>query len=111
MTPTIAERLDRVERKPLKCQLRGTTESFVQVGKLVEHALKTAYPTQDIAAGEYGVTPSLMRRQIDNSDNQHLSFQRLWSMSDKFKTELLLVLAADLGVQVETTIRIQRRTA
>jgi hypothetical protein len=108
---SIAERLDRVERKQLKCQLRGTTESFVRSGKLVEHAMKAAYPTQDIAAQDYGVTPSLMRRQIDNADSQHLSFQRLWGMSDKFKQELLLVLAADLGVQVETTIRIQRRSA
>ena len=111
MSPSIAERLDRVEGKQLKCGLRRTTDSFVQAGKLVEHAMKTAYPSQDIAAGDYGVGSSLLRRQIDNVDNQHLSFQRLWSMPDRFRTELLLVLAEDLGVQVVTTIQIPRRTA
>jgi hypothetical protein len=50
---------------------------------------------------EYGTSPSLLSRQMANQDNQHLSFQRLWSMSVAFKKELLLAMAADLAKDTE----------
>lgn len=101
--------LDDVERQPLKCGLRRASESFVRAGRLIDQAIRKVYDTRDGAAGDYGVTPSLMTRQITNQDNQHVSFQRLWSMPDDFKIELLKVLAEDLnGVEVTTTISIRR---
>lgn len=108
MAPTLTDPLDRVERKSVKCELSRTTESFVRAGQLVEAALSKARLTREQAAGVYGVTPSLLARQIAHVDNQHLSFQRLWSMPVAFKRELLLVLADDLGLEVETTVRVRR---
>lgn len=111
MNGSLADKLDRVERKPLKCGAGRPTESFVRAGQLVDQAIAKAHLTKEQAADEYGVTPSLLARQLTNQDNQHLSFQRLWSMSDDFKREFLEVLAKDVqGVEVITEVRI-RRTA
>lgn len=107
---SVAERLDRVERKPLKYGEGRTSESFVRAGQLVEKAVDRAYAKRETAAEDYGVTASLMTRQIQNADNQHLSFQRLWSMPEAFKRELLVAMADDLGLESELTFRI-RRTA
>src|SRR3990167_5574627 len=94
--PSVADQLDAVEGKALKCELRRTTDSFVRAGKLVETAIGKAYAKRETAAEDYGTTPSLLTRQLTNQDNQHVSFQRLWSMPDDFKIELLKVLADDL---------------
>lgn len=115
MPRSVAERLDHVEVKPLKCELRGTSDSFVRAGKLVETAVNRAYPKQEAAAQDYGTSASLMSRQIANEDKQHLSFQRLWSMPVSFKLELVDLLMEDLRaegapIEGETTWRI-RRTA
>jgi hypothetical protein len=115
MTPKPTALLDSVERKPLKCAMRRTTDSFARAGQLVEQAINRAYPKAEAAADDYGTTHSLMSRQMTNQDNQHLSFQRLWSMPEPFKLELVTVLLQDLKasggpIDVETTVRI-RRTA
>lgn len=116
MSRSIAERLDRVEGKPLKYGEVSTPDSFVRAGKLVEVAVQRAYPKQDAAAQDYGVSASLLSKQITNQDKQHLSFQRLWSMPLSFKLELVDLLMEDLraeGAPVvgETTWRIERRSA
>jgi hypothetical protein len=96
--PTVAKALDRVERRALKCAGPGTTETFVLAGRLVEKAIQRAYDTRESAAGDYGVTQSLMSRQITNQDNQHLSFQRMWSLSDEFWLELIVIIAEVRGI-------------
>lgn len=102
-----ATALDAVEGKPLKCGLRRTPESFVRAGRLVDLAIARAHLTREEAAGHFGVSPSLLSRQLQNEDNQHISFQRLWSMPHAFKVELLRVLAEDLdGVKVRTVIEL-----
>jgi transcriptional regulator with XRE-family HTH domain len=107
MNTKIAHALDSVEGKPLKCALRRTPESFVRAGRLVDLAISRAHLTRDEAAGLFGVSPSLLSRQLQNEDNQHVSFQRLWSMPQAFKLELLRVLAEDLdGVRVRTVIEL-----
>lgn len=111
-TKSLAE-AEYMERKPLKYGTSRTSESFVRAGQLVEAAILKAQMTRDEAAGKYGVTASLMQRQITNQDNQHLSFQRLWSMPLAFKLELVAVLLDDLAasgapVKGETTYRIGR---
>ena len=109
-----ARPLPEVERKPLKCALRRTSESFVRAGQLVDRAISRATLTRDVAAEHYGVSPSLLARQIENTDNQHISFQRLWSMPLAFRLELVDVLMEDLRAEAptridgETTWRIKR---
>jgi len=119
MSEKSAALLDAVEVKPLKCALRKSERVGVALqkvesgaGDLVDAAISGARMTRDTAAREMGISPSLLTRQIQNTDNQHLSFQRLWStsMPMQFKVALLLAMAEDLGIEVETTVRI-RRTA
>lgn len=85
----------------------------MRAGRLVETAVNRAYDTKERAAEDYGTTHSLLTRQMTNQDNQHLSFQRLWSMPEQFKLELVAVLMDDLKaqgapVESETTWRIKR---
>lgn len=96
----VAQALDAVERRPLKCRLRRTSESFVRAGRLVDQAICKSARTRDRAAEEYGTSASLLARQIENTDNQHLSFQRLWSMPDDFRIELVVLQLKDLGIAV-----------
>lgn len=114
-----AERLPLIgavpERKMLKCDLGRTTETFVRVGRIVEQAISRAYPKLEAAAMDYGTSHSQLTRQLANQDNQHLSFQRLWSMPMAFRLELAHLLLEDLQaagapVQGETTWHF-RRTA
>lgn len=113
MSPSLQARLDQVERKPLKCGEGRTSESFVRAGQLVDTAISKANLTRGQAAGHYGVSESLLSRQLDHQDNQHISFQRLWSMPVEFRLELVSVLMDDLRaagapVEGETTWRIRR---
>jgi hypothetical protein len=115
MSSSVADKLDRVVGKPLKCGPRRTSETFVRAGSLVETAIQRAYPKQEAAAQDYGTSPSLLSRQMRNQDDQHLSFQRLWSMPVHFKLVLVDLLMTDLKaggapIEGETTWRI-RRTA
>lgn len=109
--PTVAEKLDRVERKPLKCDIRRTKESFVRGGELFTQARERCGYSHEQAADHYGVSSGLLSRQVANQDNQHLSFQRICEMPSEFKREIGLGLLRDCGgVEEETVVRI-RRTA
>lgn len=111
MSHSIGDRLDRVERKPLKCEARRTSEVFVRGGQIFEEARECSQLTREQAADHYGVSASLLARQAANQDNQHLSFQRICEMPPKFQREVIRAWAERLdGVEVETTVRI-RRTA
>lgn len=102
------ESLATLERKPLKCGSVGTKDSFVRAGSVVERALDRAYPKQEAAASDYGVSPSLLSRQMRNQDDQHLSFQRLWSMPKPFKRELLAAMASDLAEDTDSVTVTER---
>lgn len=110
MGASLAERLDRVERKPVKCKLPSTSEVFVRGGQIFEQARECSQLTREQAADEYGVSASLLARQVVNQDNQHLSFQRICEMPAPFQRELIRAWAERLdGVEVETTVRIRRQ--
>lgn len=110
---SVAERLDRVERKPLKCELRRTSEVFVRGGDIFEQARNAAQMTREQAADAYGVSASLLQRQVTNQDNQHLSFQRICEMPERFQVEVVKAWVQRLdGVQTRTVIEIDdRKTA
>jgi DNA-binding protein Fis len=48
--------------------------------------------SQADAARVMGVSESLLTRQLQNVDNQHLSLQRLWRLDDAFWREFVLLV-------------------
>ena len=105
----MAHPLDSVERKPLKCQLSSTSETFVRGGRLFEKAREVCGFSKEQAADHYGVSPSLLARQVTNQDNQHLSFQRICAMPPAFQVEIALgMLRAVGGIEEETVVRLRR---
>ena len=93
----------------MKCELRRTSETFVQGGKVFEQAVNRCGWSKDQAAGHYGVSASLMTRQMQNTDNQHLSFQRICEMPAAFRKEIAIgLLEAVDGVEVDTVVTIKR---
>lgn len=63
------------------------------VGDLVEKALDAAHITPTEAARKMGISLSLLGRQLQNIDNQHLSLQRLYRLPDAFWRELWVLVA------------------
>jgi hypothetical protein len=109
MSQSLAAKLDRVERKPLKCSLGRTSDVFVRGGEIFEQARECSGLTREQAASEYGVSASLLARQATNQDNQHLSFQRICEMPERFQHEVIRAWAERLGgVEVATTVTIRR---
>lgn len=100
MADTMRDQLDRVERKPLKCSLESSSEARKKVssdrcehGQLVARALESAHITRGQAAGYMGISEGLLSRQIENIDNQHLSWQRLFRLPDRFWRQLWWLVA------------------
>lgn len=108
--------LPPMELRPLKRPEPRTSDSFVrrgkayeQGGKVFEQAVNRCGWTKDQAAGHYGVSASLMTRQMQNTDNQHLSFQRICEMPEAFRREIAIGLLEDVrGVEVDTVVTIKR---
>jgi hypothetical protein len=112
MLPTLGP----MELQDLKRDVRRPGETLQKVksdaGQIVDQAITASGMSRDTAAREMGISPSLLTRQIQNTDNQHISFQRLWLMPDRFKRELIETMAADIeGVSVRTLVVVERRTA
>jgi hypothetical protein len=101
---SVSARLDRVEGKALKCELAESRDAqdftksseanaaalqklSCDVVQLLEQALGSSCYTNDSAAEEMGLSGSLFSRQRKNVDNQHISLQRLWKLSDRFWLE------------------------
>jgi AraC-like DNA-binding protein len=109
MSTTVANKLDAVKVRPVKCDFRPTKESFVRQGAMVIQARERRGWSHEKLAQEMGISASLLSRQIENEDNQHVSWQRLKSVDDdEFQWRLIEVqLEAVRGVEMET--RITRR--
>lgn len=60
---------------------------------VIEAALDRARLTKDEAARQMGITGTQLNRQLQNLDNQHVSFQRLWKLPNAFWRELLILAA------------------
>lgn len=65
-------------------------EVSCEVESLVLSALGVR--SQADAARVMGVSESLLARQLQNVDNQHLSLQRLWRLDDAFWREFVLLV-------------------
>jgi len=83
---------------------RALQEVSSDVRELIEAALDRAHLTKDQAARIMGITPSLLGRQLQNLDNQHVSMQRLWNLTDLFWRELLIGI-----VERRKLARVRRR--
>jgi hypothetical protein len=108
MSSNVAKLPDRVERKPLKCEPRRTSETFVRGGQVFEKARERCGFSKEQAADHYGVSPSLLTRQVANQDNQHLSFQRICEMPAPFKREIGKALLEDAGLEVELWMKVRQ---
>jgi hypothetical protein len=111
MPPTVAEKLSGVELRQAKSQIRKKPVALQEVssvpGELVRAAFDLAHLDREQAAAMMGVSGSLLARQLQNVDNQHLSLQRLWNLSDPFWREfVLLILRARRLGRVRREIRI-----
>lgn len=110
MSNTLTARLDSVKCQPLKCQPKGG-ESLLQLtepqAQLVATALDRAEIPVKAAAADMGISESLLHRQLKGKD--HLSWQRLNLLPDRFFAELLVLIAQRRGIgAVTTTVQIAR---
>lgn len=103
---TVTDRLDAVERKPLKASLNPLQKVSSDAGRLVMRALDRAGIAQKEAAATMGISESLLARQL--AGTEHLSWQRLSLLPDRFKQELAVALAEASGASVETTVIVRR---
>lgn len=77
---------------------------------LVSLALNRSALSQKEAAITMGISESLLARQLKG--DEHLSWQRLFSLPDRFWLELLIVLAESRGIAtVRTQIEFERKSA
>jgi len=77
---------------------------------LVLQALNRASISQKEAALTMGISESLLARQLKG--DEHLSWQRMFSLPDAFWLELLIVLAEARGIAtVRTQIEFERKSA
>lgn len=111
MSNSMVDKLAAVALTPQKCELRGTSESFVRGGQLFDEARQACAWSHKEAAGHYGVSESLLSRQRDHTDNQHLSFQRICEMPAAFQREIGLRLLRGIGVLEEEYIFRVRKIA
>jgi hypothetical protein len=73
----------------------------VDIVRVIDRSLVSAGLTNAEAARLMGIDKAHWSRQLNGSDNQHISFQRLVkSMPRAFWLKLLEQLAADLGVVI-----------
>ena len=110
MLPSVHSGLAGVKGVSLKCALK-TGETVLQLtepqARLIAKALDRADLTVKAAAVEMGISESLLARQLRGLE--HLSWQRLNLLPDRFFLELLILLAEARGIAtVETTLKFPR---
>lgn len=80
----------------------------VSSSALIGLALSRANLSQKEAASDMGISESLLARQLRG--DEHLSWQRMFMLPDKFFLELLIVIAETRGIaSVRTQIEFERR--
>lgn len=115
MSSTVDPRLVGVPLRNAKATLRRG-EAPVQklksgAGAVLEQARGIVGLEPKVMAGEMGISHSLVLRGLKSVD--HLSFHRLWELSDEFWIELIFAIAKQRGMQhvaVKRSIE-DRRTA
>lgn len=82
----------------------------VSSSSLIGLALSRSALSQKEAALTMGISESLLARQLRG--DEHLSWQRLFLLPDKFFLELLIVLAEHRGIaSVRTQIEFERKAS
>lgn len=111
MSSTVSSRLNGVNCRSLKCGL-PTGETLLQLtephARVIAKALDRSDLTVKAAASEMGISESLLARQLKGLE--HLSWQRLNLLPDRFFCELLILLAETRGIAtVRTQIQLERK--
>lgn len=94
---TVSQPPDRAEGQGVPRQ--GTPRDVAlqempcEARELIEAAFDRARLTKREAARHMGITGTQLNRQLQNLDNQHVSFQRLWKLPNAFWRELLILAA------------------
>lgn len=80
-----------------------------EAGEVLDTARANAQLEPKQMAGHMGISHSLVLRGLKGVD--HLSFHRLWALSDDFWAELLIAIAKKRGVAlVRVSIDLERRS-
>lgn len=111
MPSSLRRALPAVPLKTLKARLpggEGALNPIETAGETVQKALVRAGISQKEAALTMDVNEGQLTRQLRGQE--HLSWQRLFLLPDKFFRELLIVLAEHRGIaSVRTQIEFERR--
>ena len=113
---SIANRLPDVPLRNAKAGLRRG-ESAVQklnpkAGEVLDLARGAAQIEPKQMADEMGISHSLVLRGLKSAD--HLSFHRLWELSDDFWLELVLLIAKRRGlaaIKRQLIVDLEKRSA
>jgi hypothetical protein len=97
MRRSVPDSLANVEPKPLRYGESRAQKVFVRGGELFEAAKGHCGYSQEQAADLMGITGGTLSKQIDNTDNQHLSFQRICEMPPAFRRELAMRMLMDVA--------------
>lgn len=99
----------KADREPLQ-KLKGEARVLnPEAGEVLDLARGNVRLEPKAMAGEMGISHSLVLRGLKSAD--HLSFHRLYELSDEFWIELFLAVAKKrqlVGVDVTTAITIRR---
>jgi hypothetical protein len=75
-----------------------------QIGRAIEAAIERARLTKQAVAFAMGYSDSgVMGRWINGTETPQ--FAKLWAVGGRFRHELVIALAEEAGMRVETTIR------
>lgn len=106
MNRSVQQRLDGVPLKPLKASLPTSDEAL----NLLEHgaadAILTALTRAGMSQKEAAITMDISEQQFTRQlrGQEHVSWQRLFRLSDRFWRELVIVLA-----EMKRIARVRRR--
>jgi hypothetical protein len=119
MRSTVRSAVPDTPRKMLTMQGEALRKPLAEgafkaaIGRAIERALKASDITKQAAAYDmgYGDNQSPVTRWISGAETPQ--FAKLWTLGDRFRQELVIALAdeCEMGVTLETTIRISRRKA
>ena len=99
-----------VDPKPL----RITADEFKrQIGRAIEIAMQAADISKKAAAEAMGYGPNQSTVTAWVTGEETPQFAKLWMLGPEFRQELVIALASlcEMGVTVETVVRLERRRA
>lgn len=91
---SLAELRARMEVRRDEVELQGSAPVVQEVSSDVAAIVLCALGpvSQEDAARTMGISASLLARQLQNVDSQHLSLQRLWRLDNDFWTDFVVLV-------------------